>query len=434
MKRTETLTILSFFIIASLMMVGPQAFADDNWYGYYTTNDSITIEFLVETDDGYIHISIADPDQGCGEGTEIHNEDIFNNDPQTYTIQSGIKYYVIVEAWNKAENTEYTDNFCFDVSDDVDFSISNNSITANVRDDPSFNRFIYQIYEINDCHDSGTILESATTPDFKYIFESLDQDTLYKINIVIFSDHGTIQVSQCMKTSDKLIVKKSGGGCSDCIPPTIGMNSQGERFVECGIRLNGNCLNVDYFKTHMPMQYTEIGKQNLAEFKVYENNGAYNIDMFQMGFGVKEIGTPLSESQVLLEINIKNFASDIENPSLNDIVLRDRDGIIKNYKVDTYLTPCMSSAEYECLKLDIYWTYDKVPTYPVLSVNMWDNKKNVNTDYFNDGLTVIDPNYVEPVTPEPHKYVCNDKPLDEIMNGGDRNNCHFRAQLISMWK
>ena len=98
--------------------------------------------------------------------------------------------------------------------------------------------------------------------------------------------------------------------------------------------------------------------------------------------------------------------------------------------MDVSLVPCMIGHASECLGVDIYWTFGQVPNHTVLAINGWDNNKNSFTTYFNDGLTVTDPNYVEPTPKEPYKYVCNDPPLDSIMNGGDRNNCHWRSAYM----
>ncbi len=221
-------------------------------------------------------------------------------------------------------------------------------------------------------------------------------------------------------------VGKGGGGCSDCTPPTIGLNSKGERKVDDGLVLNGESLQVEYFKTPMPMQYTEIGKENHLQVKVYENQGAYNIRMVQFAMGIKEIGTPISEAQALLEIEIANFANDIDNPSVFQANLIDNDGIInEDYGIGTSLVQCMDGFNHECLQLDIFWTYDKVIENPVLALNGWDTRRNSFTDYFNDGLTVIDPN---PIT--------IDEPVEEqtkeckIYKVPTRNNpCQFNPMI-----
>jgi len=233
-------------------------------------------------------------------------------------------------------------------------------------------------------------------------------------------------------TNSEVETKKTGNSsCNDCTPPTIGKDAQGKRFVDYGLTLNEVAFQSENFKTHMNMQYTEVGKENHLEVKVYDNGGAYNIDFLEFGI-VKEIGSPINIFEPRFEIDISNFSNDMYNPSMEGVELIDKKGIVGDYKVDVSLVKCMDGFDYECLKLDIYWTFSKVPEFQVLAFSGWDNDRNSFINYFNDGLSTIDPNYVEPIPEEPYKYVCNDPPLDQIMNGGDRNNCHFRAQL-SMW-
>ena len=229
---------------------------------------------------------------------------------------------------------------------------------------------------------------------------------------------------------------KNGGkdSCNDCTAPTIGVDTHGKRFVDYGLTLNDKSFQANYFKTIMSQQYTEIGKENHLTIKVYENNGAYNIDYIQFGM-VKEIGSPINTFEPRLEIDIKNTSHDIENPVIESILLVDKNNIINNYRVNVSLTSCMEGYNHQCLQLDIYWTFDKVPFHNVLAINGWDNRNNSFTTYFNHGIIVNDPNYTEPEPAKPYKYECKDPLLHTIKNAGDRNNCHWRALHMGwLWK
>lgn len=216
-------------------------------------------------------------------------------------------------------------------------------------------------------------------------------------------------------------------------PPTLGVDNNGKRFVHDGIIINDESFQVELYKTHVPMQYTELYKTNHVHLTIYENSGSQNIEMVQLGLGVKEIGTPISEAQARIEISPDFFADDIENPELKDITLHDLDGIVNEYRVDIGLTSCGEEFLNKCLTLDIFWDYKKAPNYPVLMVNTYDYQRATFNDYFNDGLGVIVDEIPE-IIEEPYKPLCNDPPLETIMNGGDRNNCHWRVQLVAMWK
>lgn len=219
--------------------------------------------------------------------------------------------------------------------------------------------------------------------------------------------------------------KKNGGKdrCSDCTPPTIGLDTHGKRFVDYGVVLNGEKFQMNNYKTHIPMMYAEIGVENHLSIKVYENKGAYNIDFIQFGM-VKEIGSSMNVFEPRLHIDVKNTANDIYNPALESIELIDKKGIISNYTVKESLVDCMDGYTNTCLQLDIYWSFEQVPENKVLAIGGWDNENNSFTHYLNDGMTVTDSNYVEPITKEPYQYECKDPPLDTIQVW-TRLNCNF---------
>lgn len=244
-----------------------------------------------------------------------------------------------------------------------------------------------------------------------------------------FTDSNSNQTSPPIEQTQSK-KKNNGSGCSgDCTAPTIGVDKSGVRFVEDGLELNGVLFNGDYFKNHMPMQYTEIGKMNHLSLKVYENSGLYNIEKIQFAI-VKEIGSPLNLAEPRIEIDVSNFANDVENPSLDGFILIDKEEIISYYDVTVSTVPCMDNSTQECLKLDIYWSFGKVPEFNVLAINGWDNDRNSFTSYFNDGMTVTDPNYVEPEDTPQYKYECKDSPLDEI-KVQTRMNCNFDDIIIT---
>lgn len=226
--------------------------------------------------------------------------------------------------------------------------------------------------------------------------------------------------------------KKSGGGCNDCKSPTIGLDAHGKRFVNAGLILNGEVYNVEYYKTHMPMQNTTIYYTNNATFKVYENGGIYNIENFQLGLGVKEIGTPINEAQARIEVYPDRYAYQTDSVGVEEIKVIDPDNIINDVEVNLSIVDCGVIAD-PCLGVEVLWSYAKAPTYDVLMTNVYDFKKNTINDYFNDGLYVHRPLVVDD-TPEPYKYECKDTPLDEVTGPVTRNNCHFREQLPWFWK
>ena len=159
---------------------------------------------------------------------------------------------------------------------------------------------------------------------------------------------------------------KSGGGCNDCTPPTLGYNSDGVKKVDNGVCINDSCMDGGFFHTQYPMQNTTINVPNIISTTYYENRGPTNLSLVQLGIGVKEIGSTINDSQVLIEVHLDYFSSDMDNPIIKEIVLIDPDAIISNSTATVSLVPCMDNSGSTCLKTDFEYSYAKVPNSPVL--------------------------------------------------------------------
>lgn len=211
------------------------------------------------------------------------------------------------------------------------------------------------------------------------------------------------------------------GGCNDCTPPTLGYDSVGVKKVDNGVCINDSCMDGSYFHTDYPMQSTLLYFPNTISLKYYENNGSYNIKLVQLGIGVDEIGSSISESQVLIEVWLNNFSNDIYNPSIKEIIVIDPDEILQTANANVKLVKCMDDNNATCLKVDFNYSYAKAPNSPILMSNAIDIPRNTINNYFNDGLNVIDGTiYDTPEIVEAQLKECH------ISNVQNRNNpCQF---------
>ena len=292
---------------------------------------------------------------------------------------------------------------------------------------------------MNDHHFTANLSQHTIGLHERCYGEKADGNVSYNEVINYHSGKSSIKgtfPSSSVYTPVVQIKENNGGGSSYNPPPTIGLDHWGKRLITNGLVLNGQPFDVEKFKTHMPMQYTEVGKLNNLEMKIYEDRGLYNIEMVQLGVGVKEIGTPLSQAQAIFEIDVASFHNNLNNPEMKEFRLVDPYGLIDDdVEIIFDLVPCSDSGP-ECLYVSIQWKYLKSPDYPVLMTNVFDRQRSSNTDYFNDGFQVIDPNK-ETADPnmetvqEEYQYVCNDPPLSEVMVP-TRANCHFR-ELVAIW-
>lgn len=224
------------------------------------------------------------------------------------------------------------------------------------------------------------------------------------------------------------VYRGGGGGCSDCTAPWLGKDSNGVLQVEGGITINGVQKDGGLYHTEYPMIYTNINDENTVTLIYQENQGPTNIMLVQLA-SVKEVGTSLGESQWMIEVWLNDFRSDISNPTIKEIIINDDYNLLVNVNATVSLVQCKAdSVDREgCLSTTFTFTNIQIPYYPVLVAEAIDYKNNSFQNFFNDGLQVVDPYYVEPTPPEPYKYECKD-PIQKVMN---RSNCNFNNIILS---
>ena len=283
-------------------------------------------------------------------------------------------------------------------------------------------------------------------------------------------NRGAIHLFYIEKAVDAII--RSGGGSGDTTPSTLGLTN-GVRMVENGFSFNGNTVNVDNYHTKFPLLSVLVGFPNTVEMKIYENGGLSKINRVQFGLGVKETGTPLSESEVIVLINLHHNGTSVESIGYEgDTSLL----VLNKTNVELSIVPCKANSFAECLLVSLTYTYRVGPDYTTIVVNTMDDRRNSWNYYFNDGIKVIG-SMNPPATTEifvkngkqdpgehltltqidkindiwkdiydveyqnnngsfdritPYKpWTCNDPPLAEL-NVPTRQNCNFRA-LTTIW-
>lgn len=291
------------------------------------------------------------------------------------------------------------------------------------------NNVIYNVscteYSLSKYHNSTTVPDLVKGVEYTITLKTVTSNSSF---VWTYGDdeYPILLVTIPLDTIESVIeTKKNGGGCSgDCEAPTFGYNSENLPRVQHGLTLNDNVFDVEYFYTPIPMQYTEINKPNELIFKIFENYGVYNIDFVQFGT-VNEIGDSVNSSEFLIEIDIGNFFNDIDNPVLESVTVHDDDNLISDPIVELSIVEC-GYVDADCLQGVIIWSYREVPIGKVLVLETWDNSRNSNRSYFNDGLTVINPDYIEPEIIQ-YKFK---RIIDPIQNVMTRANSNFADIII----
>ena len=179
--------------------------------------------------------------------------------------------------------------------------------------------------------------------------------------------------------------KKGGGGCDgDCTPPTIGLDKNGVRLVGNGFSYNNNAVDAILFHTPFPLISAQIGNTNTVSIKAWENSGPQGITLTQIGLGVPEIGSPLNDAEVIVEIWTSNT-------EVEEIVITDPHNLIENSSVSaqTDIVNCRTDSDAQCLDVTLNYMYREAPLYNVMSVEVMDMSRNVQSTTFNDGVEVL---------------------------------------------
>jgi len=174
-----------------------------------------------------------------------------------------------------------------------------------------------------------------------------------------------------------------GGGCSgDCQPPTLGIDENGQRVVTDGFTYNGYSVDVERFFTPYPLITVNIGEQNKAEFKIFENSGTDSIKHFSLAFGLDK-NQMISISKVMIEL-------DIDFDGTETIIVTDPQNVLDDVRVETIdKVDCNGEPEIDCLQINIYHTFRAPLDFDIVATDVWDNKRNAWQNYYNHGIEVV---------------------------------------------
>ncbi|MCH6559466.1 hypothetical protein IH799_03805 [candidate division KSB1 bacterium] len=127
---------------------------------------------------------------------------------------------------------------------------------------------------------------------------------------------------------------------------------------------------------------TDVGVQNRAVFKIYENSGPQNIKHFALGFGLAQ-GEIIANSKTIIEWD-KSWNG---KETLSVI---DPQNALDNVKVTAWPGPCRSDSNFnkDCLIVTVYHTFRQPLDFNIVSTNVWDFKLNAWQNYYNDGVEV----------------------------------------------
>ena len=196
-------------------------------------------------------------------------------------------------------------------------------------------------------------------------------------DIVIWTNHFTDAGATAQGTD------AGGGGCDNCTPPTLGIDSTGLRRVSNGFSYNGDTIDAEYYYTPMPLITVETGIENVAVIRVFEDSGPHNIRHVGIGFGLSR-GQHFAESQAEIRVSLP-FDGSGPTPSLDDPENAIDDASLRVY---SEIGECMEGSAARCLAVTIHHTFRAPLEFDVVSTVVWDDRRNSWQNFFNHGVHV----------------------------------------------
>jgi len=221
------------------------------------------------------------------------------------------------------------------------------------------------------------------------LYDSI-RDIFYIVKALVSPNLYTIEFSTINPAYDSHEKKKNGGGCSDCTPPTFGLNKKHTIVVEDGFTYNGNTTDVINYHTDFPLITVVTNQTNTATLKIFENRGVNNIKLVQFGMGMPGVGSPLNDAQTLVEVWL-------EGTDIDKIVKIDKNNLVDIINATISTVDCMVGDVRDCLEVTIQYIYRDKPKYNIMAINAIDIPGNSQTNYINDGILVTGDSLNEPL-------------------------------------
>jgi len=173
-----------------------------------------------------------------------------------------------------------------------------------------------------------------------------------------------------------------GSGCDgECEEPTLGVNSDGRRLVENGFTYNGKQIDVERFFTSYPLIKVNVGMQNTAVFKIYDNLGPDNIKHFDLAFG-------LASDQIMGTSNAM-IQWDKSFDGVETVTLVDPHNVLDNVRVNTLEGKCRTDSNTDdCLIVIVNHRFRAPLESDIVATNIWDQTRNAWQNYYNHGISI----------------------------------------------
>lgn len=169
-----------------------------------------------------------------------------------------------------------------------------------------------------------------------------------------------------------------GGGCSDCNPPTLGIDASGKRQVSGGLTINGQTFDVDAFKQDLDSQILQIGEPVEIILKIYDNRGYDELKHVELNLGHEEkflSGVMVPHHPVTIE-----WSKTFDGKTTTTVF--DKQKLVKNVSVQVIDNSPIIGVKFN------FTPMQKFDANTIVT-KIWDQKRNDNTNYFHNALDIV---------------------------------------------
>ena len=200
--------------------------------------------------------------------------------------------------------------------------------------------------------------------------------------------------------------KRGNGGDDGKTRPTFGISEQTLRsIVTCGYSMDGMCTDVNKYHVDYTRQSIQTGSTHDFTLKAYAHNG---MKAFVIGFGVKEVGSPVSESEAIITVNLSRDYS-LDSTYVIDSVEYNNDNNVIGEDATFAISkvPCNAASNTaQCTELSISDVLFREAMYdePFL-IEAIDMKRKSTTHFMNEGLLITGDSLNDPPITELSKKI-----------------------------
>ena len=200
--------------------------------------------------------------------------------------------------------------------------------------------------------------------------------------------------------------KRGNGGDDGKTRPTFGISEQTLRsIVTCGYSMDGMCTDVNKYHVDYTRQSIQTGSTHDFTLKAYAHNG---MKTFVIGFGVKEVGSPVSQSEAIITVNLSRDYS-LDSTYVIDSVEYNNDNNVIGEDATFAISkvPCnAASNSAQCTELSISDVLFREVMYdePFL-IEAIDMKRKSTTHFMNEGLLITGDSLNDPPITELSKKI-----------------------------